>query len=75
MTGVQTCALPIFVIHEPGFEGGDLSLTDLAGRSVLNRPLADNEFKLDVSFLQPGIYHLILRSAKGDSETHRLIVR
>jgi len=63
------------VIHEPGFKGGDLTLTDLAGRSVLNRPLTDNEFKLEVSSLQPGIYHLILRSTKGDSETHRLIVR
>jgi hypothetical protein len=63
------------MINEPDFKGGEFSLSDITGRTVFNRPLTDDEFKIDVSTLHSGVYHLILRSPKGAFETRKLIVR
>jgi hypothetical protein len=65
----------IIYVSTTNFDGASIFISDIAGRKLIAQTTISTNTSIDISGLQPGIYHLSLNYKNGNIQTQKLIVQ
>ena len=65
----------IIYVSSTNFDGASIFISDIAGRKLIAQTTISTNTSIDISGLQPGIYHLSLNYKNGNIQTQKLIVQ